>query len=74
MASSPPSPAPRVRLVKCPTCGGDSIYAADNPSRPFCSERCKNIDFGGWASGSYRLKATPPARDDGDADAVNGDE
>ncbi len=26
-----------------------------NPSRPFCSARCKLIDLGNWASGSYRV-------------------
>ena len=57
---------PRPRLVRCPTCSGDSVYAADNPFRPFCSERCKNIDFGGWASESYRMKATPPKDEDAD--------
>jgi uncharacterized protein len=37
---------PRVKIVVCPSCGGESLYAASNPFRPFCSERCKNIDFG----------------------------
>jgi endogenous inhibitor of DNA gyrase (YacG/DUF329 family) len=27
----------------------------DNPSRPFCSERCRLIDLGNWASGDYRV-------------------
>ena len=45
------TPAPRV--VRCPACGGDSIYAATNPYRPFCSERCKNMDFGAWASETW---------------------
>ena len=26
-----------------------------NPFRPFCSERCKLIDLGQWASESYRV-------------------
>jgi endogenous inhibitor of DNA gyrase (YacG/DUF329 family) len=43
------------RVVRCPGCGGDSIYAPSNPSRPFCSERCKNMDFGAWASESFRV-------------------
>ena len=47
------------RIVPCPTCGGDSLYSPDNPYRPFCSERCKNIDFGAWASESYRVEAKP---------------
>jgi endogenous inhibitor of DNA gyrase (YacG/DUF329 family) len=34
--------------------------------RPFCSERCKNHDFGAWASESYRVAASPePSDDDG---------
>ena len=46
-----------VKLVACPTCGGDSVYASSNAFRPFCSERCKNIDLGAWASESFRLPA-----------------
>lgn len=45
----------RSKIVVCPTCGGDSVYADTNPFRPFCSERCKNIDFGAWASESFRV-------------------
>lgn len=43
------------KLVPCPTCGGDSVYAPSNPFRPFCSERCKNIDLGAWASENFRM-------------------
>jgi uncharacterized protein len=56
----------RARIVTCPSCGGDSVYASSNPSRPFCSERCKNIDFGAWASEKFRVEASPSAPDDGD--------
>lgn len=45
------------KRVSCPTCGGDSIYAPSNPSRPFCSERCKNIDLGAWANEDFRMPA-----------------
>lgn len=54
------SPSLSRRIVRCPSCGGDSVYASDNPFRPFCSERCKNADFGAWASEQYRLDAKPP--------------
>lgn len=57
--------APKRRIVTCPTCGGESVYAPENPFRPFCSERCKNVDFGGWASESYRVPARPPAPGEG---------
>ena len=55
-----------VRTVRCPTCGGDSVYALANPWRPFCSERCKNVDLGAWASEAYRVEVRPesPAADD----------
>jgi len=43
------------RKVRCPQCGGDAVYAPENPWRPFCSERCKQIDLGAWANESYRI-------------------
>ncbi|MDR1162211.1 MAG: DNA gyrase inhibitor YacG [Candidatus Accumulibacter sp.] len=43
------------RVVRCPQCGGESLWSPDNRFRPFCSERCKLIDLGAWASDSYRI-------------------
>jgi endogenous inhibitor of DNA gyrase (YacG/DUF329 family) len=57
----PPAAAPR--LVRCPACGGDSVYAAANPFRPFCSQRCKNLDLGAWASESFRVEGEAPPDD-----------
>jgi endogenous inhibitor of DNA gyrase (YacG/DUF329 family) len=54
------SDAPKPRIVRCPQCGGDSVYAPTNKWRPFCSERCRQIDLGAWASESFRVPATPP--------------
>lgn len=56
----PPTPAPKnqQRIVPCPQCGNDALFAPQNPSRPFCSPRCKSIDLGAWSSESYRV-ATP---------------
>ncbi|HWR58895.1 MAG TPA: DNA gyrase inhibitor YacG [Thermodesulfovibrionales bacterium] len=28
----------------------------ENPSKPFCSERCKLLDLGKWASEEYRIE------------------
>ncbi len=44
-----------VTRVTCPQCAGESVWSADNTYRPFCSERCKLIDLGAWASESYRV-------------------
>ncbi|MCZ8255727.1 MAG: DNA gyrase inhibitor YacG [Polaromonas sp.] len=57
------TPVP-VKLVVCPGCGGESVYASSNPFRPFCSERCKNIDLGAWASEDFRLPADAPPDDE----------
>jgi endogenous inhibitor of DNA gyrase (YacG/DUF329 family) len=37
------------REVACPRCGARREWTG-NPWRPFCSERCKLIDLGGWFS------------------------
>jgi hypothetical protein len=41
--------------IKCPTCKKWTEWK-DNPYRPFCSERCKLIDLGRWASEEYRIE------------------
>jgi endogenous inhibitor of DNA gyrase (YacG/DUF329 family) len=43
------------RRVRCPQCGGEALWSPDNRWRPFCSERCRTIDLGAWASESYRV-------------------
>lgn len=43
------------RTVRCPACGGPSLYAADNPHRPFCGQRCKSMDFSAWASEQFAV-------------------
>lgn len=60
MAHTPEPAAAKPRLVRCPACGGDSVYGADNPYRPFCSQRCKNLDLGAWASEDFRVPAEAP--------------
>ena len=37
--------------MKCPICG--SSVELSNPEMPFCSERCKLLDLGNWASEKY---------------------
>lgn len=64
MTISKKTPPERERIVRCPACGGRSVYAASNPYRPFCSARCKNHDFGAWAAEGYRIDAAQP--DEGD--------
>jgi endogenous inhibitor of DNA gyrase (YacG/DUF329 family) len=41
----------------CPICGKPATEA----SRPFCSERCRDVDLNRWLSNSYTI---PAAKDD----------
>ena len=55
------------RIVNCPTCNQGVKWTATNTNRPFCSERCKLIDWGSWAAEDHRIPAaTAPDFEDGD--------
>ena len=57
------------RYVSCPRCKKEILYSTDNIYRPFCSERCKVIDLGDWASESFRIPISeniPEASDEND--------
>lgn len=58
------APEVPVKVVRCPACNGDSLYASSNPYRPFCSERCKNLDLGAWASEAFRVPTEAPPEDE----------
>lgn len=42
--------------MNCPICRKE--VSRENPDFPFCSERCRTIDLGNWASGKY-VVSTP---------------
>lgn len=44
--------------IICPVCKNITTWE-ENPFRPFCSERCKLIDLGAWASDEYRIPGKP---------------
>jgi endogenous inhibitor of DNA gyrase (YacG/DUF329 family) len=49
------------RVAKpCPICGTPSVEA----SRPFCSERCRDVDLNRWLSGSYAIPVRPEDEED----------
>lgn len=50
--------------ISCPACGKKNTWTQDNPSRPFCSPRCKLIDLGDWASEQHRIPGEPVPSDD----------
>ena len=56
-------------LVKCPYCG-EKVEFQGNEFRPFCSERCKLLDFGAWADEEYNLPAETSELNDEDIDKL----
>ncbi len=46
--------------MNCPICR-KHVTREGNPFRPFCTERCKLLDFGNWADGNYSVPADEPA-------------
>jgi len=43
------------KVLRCPTC--KILVTADSEHFPFCSDRCRIIDLGKWASGGYRISS-----------------
>lgn len=56
--------------VKCPTCGKETEYSTKNEFRPFCSERCKLLDFGAWADEEFALPTEETALTEEDLDKI----
>jgi uncharacterized protein len=48
---------PRKRSLKlhCPIC--KKAVKSTDPEFPFCSDRCRTIDLGKWASGGYVISS-----------------
>lgn len=42
--------------MSCPICG----RASDDKYRPFCCNRCADIDLAKWLTGSYAIPSTDP--------------
>ncbi len=43
------------RTVPCPNCGVDVVWSEQNLHRPFCSARCRDTDFIGWAKEEHKI-------------------
>jgi endogenous inhibitor of DNA gyrase (YacG/DUF329 family) len=54
---------PATRTVRCPQCGKAVEWTPASKFRPFCSERCKMLDFGAWAAEVYRVPAIDAEED-----------
>jgi endogenous inhibitor of DNA gyrase (YacG/DUF329 family) len=63
MSTDPVVPLP-TGPRKCTICG----KPASPQHRPFCSQRCANIDLGRWLKGNYRVE-TDEGPDDSSGEA-----
>ena len=43
------------KALRCPTCR--TLVLEKSQDFPFCSDRCRRIDLGKWASGEYRISS-----------------
>ena len=58
--------------VVCPQCKKKFNYY-DSDFRPFCSERCKQIDLGQWLEESYNIPSGEPLQEE-DFDKIEQEE
>lgn len=45
----------QAKALRCPTC--QTLVTPGDENFPFCSDRCRLIDLGKWASGGYRISS-----------------
>jgi endogenous inhibitor of DNA gyrase (YacG/DUF329 family) len=58
------------KTVNCPTCSKSVEWSEASPFRPFCSNRCKQIDLGAWANEQYAIPAVTPPDEPGQTEAM----
>ncbi len=56
------------KLVKCPHCGKEVAWIEQESFKPFCSQRCKLIDFGEWADEKNSIPGESASPDEIDSD------
>lgn len=64
---------PATTIVTCPTCKTPVPWVAEQVFKPFCSQRCKLIDLGDWATEAHKIPGQP-ASTESDADSLEVDD
>ncbi|HBO16013.1 MAG TPA: DNA gyrase inhibitor YacG [Porticoccaceae bacterium] len=55
----------RALTVRCPSCQKPVVWNTESAHRPFCCQRCQQLDWGEWATETYSIPVT--ANEDLDA-------
>ncbi len=50
-----PAKKASAKVFRCPTCG--QLVQPKDEDFPFCSDRCRKIDLGKWATGAYKISS-----------------
>jgi uncharacterized protein len=50
-----PAKKKSAKVLHCPTCG--MLVRLGDEDFPFCSDRCRKIDLGKWATGVYKISS-----------------
>jgi hypothetical protein len=56
------APMPRPLKLRCPIC--KKPVSSTGPDFPFCSDHCREVDLGKWATGAYVISS--PVQDEED--------
>jgi uncharacterized protein len=49
----------KIIQVSCPVCATKVDWVPEQRFKPFCSERCKMIDLGDWATEAHKIPCGP---------------
>ena len=60
-----------MKKVNCPQCSKPVAWQDEQQWKPFCSERCKLIDLGDWASENHRIPEKSSPTEQYDLDEFN---
>jgi uncharacterized protein len=58
--------------LRCPICKKKVVFGDSN--MPFCSDRCRAIDLGNWATGKYAIPAEELPEEQNKGDELEPDE
>ncbi len=51
--------------LPCPVCKKEVLMTKEFPFRPFCSSRCKSIDFGDWVFENNKIEGDTASSEEG---------
>ncbi|MCW8886593.1 MAG: DNA gyrase inhibitor YacG [Motiliproteus sp.] len=63
-----------MKKIPCPQCQKPVDLSKKTEFRPFCSERCRLIDLGAWASEDYQIDGQPMTGEESELENLSEEE